>query len=478
VGAVAAGTYTIQASQTGAPVIEAFADPSSGAAPLDVHFTADGADPDGGPLRYRWTIAGGTVLGSSFDWTFTTPGVHTVSVTATDDEGATATKELQVTVDPPGGDAPTVDASADRQSGPAPLTVAFSADGSADVVKYHWDFGDANGTSLEQNPTHTYMTPGTYTATVTVTDDGGKTGTDTVAITVTDPPGNVAPSVEIGAAPGSGNAPLSVLFSSEATDPDDDELSYLWEFGDGDTSSQEGSVRHVYRQGGTYTAKLTVSDGQASAGATVSITVGNPPVNQAPTVQIAADPLNGSAPLDVRFTASGRDPEGGALIYTWDYGDGSQGAGRSVTHRYLTAGTHTARVTVRDLQGATGTATVQVVVGPAVQGGVRGAQAEVAAPSSVRAFRARGLKVTLSCESTGRARATLKVTSRVAKRLKLRSRTVAARSVRCTTGRELSVRLRPKRSTARRLARTRTLRLRLSVSVKGAGVLQRRVTIR
>ena len=41
-------------------------------------------------------------------------------------------------------------------------------------------------------------------------------------------------------------------------------------------------------------------------------------------MQIAADPVSGSAPLDVRFTASGRDPEGGALIYTWDFGDGGR----------------------------------------------------------------------------------------------------------------------------------------------------------
>jgi PKD repeat protein len=320
------------------------------------------------------------------------------------------------------------------------------------------------------------MTPGSYTATVTVTDVGGQTGTDTVQITVTDPPGNRAPSVDFGVAPGSGDAPLSVLFSPEASDPDDDELTYLWEFGDGDTSTQAGQIRHTYRQGGSFTAKLTVSDGELSASKSVTITVGNPPTNQAPTVQIAADPIRGTAPLDVRFTASGRDPEGGPLMYTWDYGDGSAGAGRSVTHRYLTPGTYTAKVTARDAQGASGTATVTVTVDPS--GAVRGAQADLRVPASERAFRARGLKVTQSCESTGRARATLKVTSRVAKRLKLRSRTVAGRSVRCTTGRELSVRLRPKRSTARRLARTRTLRLRLSVSVKGAGVLQRRVTIR
>jgi hypothetical protein len=312
---------------------------------------------------------------------------------------------------------------------------------------------------------------------------GGQTGTDTVQITVTDPPGNRAPSVDFGYAPGSGNAPLSVLFSPEATDPDDDELTYLWEFGDGDTSTHDGQIRHVYRQGGSYTAKLTVSDGELSATKSVTIVVGNPPTNQAPTVQIAADPLSGSAPLDVRFTASGRDPEGGPLLYTWDYGDGAQGAGRSVTHRYLTEGSYTAKVTVRDAQGATGSATVVVQVGPAArapQGGVRGEQAEVIVPATVRGFRARGMRMTISCETSGRVRASLKVTRKAAKRLRLRSRTVASRRLTCTTGRELSLRLKPSRSTARRLARAKARRLRMTlrVSVQGAGTLQRKVTIR
>ena len=478
VSAVGSATYTIQSG--GAPVIEAFADPATGSAPLDVHFTVDGIDPDGGAaLRYRWTVAGDTVLGSSFDWTFTTPGVHIVTVTATDDEGTTATDEITVTVTEAGGAAPTVEASADKTSGPAPLEVAFSADGSDDVVTYHWDFGDGTGTSLDQNPTHRYMTKGTYTATVTVTDGAGKTGTDSVVITVADPPANRAPSVEAAAAPRSGNAPLSVLFSSEATDPDGDELTYLWEFGDGDTASDVASIRHTYRQGGTYTAKLTVTDEDgASASSTVSITVGNPPGNQAPTVQVAADPISGSAPLAVRFTAAGRDPEGGALVYTWDFGDGGQSAGRSVTHTYLTAGTYTAKVTVKDAQAASGTATVVITVG--AQGIVRGAQADLALPSSVRAFRARGLRLTMACEATGSGRATLAVSRAAAKRLKLRSRTVATRHLTCTAGEPVSLRLKPSRSTARRLARAnaRRLKMTLSVSVRGKGALQRKVTIR
>ena len=64
VGAVGSGTYTIEGGGAGAPTVQAFADPASGAAPLPVRFSATGVDPDGGaPLRYRWTLGDGTVLG-------------------------------------------------------------------------------------------------------------------------------------------------------------------------------------------------------------------------------------------------------------------------------------------------------------------------------------------------------------------------------------------------------------------------------
>ena len=296
---------------------------------------------------------------------------------------------------------------------------------------------------------------------------------------MTDPPGNRAPSVEIGASPRSGNAPLERAVHLGRDRPRRRRRSRT--HGSSATGTRRATwtgSRHTYRQGGTYTAKLTVTDeGGLSDSSTVSVTVGNPPGNQAPTVQVAADPISGTAPLDVRFTASGRDPEGGALLYTWEFGDGGQSAGRSVTHRYLTAGTYTAKVTVKDAQGAMGTATVQVTVG-APQGAVRGERAELAVPSSVRAFRARGLRVTLSCESSGSGRASLKVTSQAARRMKLRSRTVAARRLSCTAGKQLSVRLKPTRGVSRRLVRANARTLRLTLSVRGAASLQRKVTIR
>nr|QNO47026.1 hypothetical protein LBHKAHFG_00007 [Methanosarcinales archaeon ANME-2c ERB4] len=81
---------------------------------------------------------------------------------------------------------PVAGASASHESGTAPFDVAFTGTGSdsdGTITSYEWTFGDdANSTS--QNTTHIYNSSGTYTATLTVTDDDGATGSDSVVITV------------------------------------------------------------------------------------------------------------------------------------------------------------------------------------------------------------------------------------------------------------------------------------------------------
>lgn len=117
---------------------------------------------------------------------------------------------------------PVAKASADRTSGPAPLTVAFSSAGSSDPegspLTYSWAFGDG-ATSTAANPSHTYTANATFTPTLTVRDSAGLTGTASLVVTV----GNTAPSLTLGN-PLNGQLfayGAAVPFAVTVTDPED-----------------------------------------------------------------------------------------------------------------------------------------------------------------------------------------------------------------------------------------------------------------
>ncbi|MDD9206390.1 PKD domain-containing protein, partial [Georgenia sp. 10Sc9-8] len=121
-----------------------------------------------------------------------------------------------------GARAPIARITADVTSGPVPLTVEFSSQGSRDPdgteVTYAWDFGDGE-TSTEANPTHTYTDAGNYTATLTVTDADDQATSATQAITA----GNTAPTITVDAPPNGGffNFGDVVEYSVSVTDPED-----------------------------------------------------------------------------------------------------------------------------------------------------------------------------------------------------------------------------------------------------------------
>jgi glucose/arabinose dehydrogenase len=88
-------------------------------------------------------------------------------------------------------------------------------------------------------------------------------------------------------------------------------------------------------------------------------------VNTPPTAVASASPTEGYPPLTVRFSSTGSaDPDGDALQYTWDFGDGSPLSNLpSPEHVYTALGLHTARLTVSDGHGGTGSSTVRISVG-------------------------------------------------------------------------------------------------------------------
>ncbi|MBA3707762.1 MAG: PKD domain-containing protein, partial [Planctomycetes bacterium] len=189
-----AGYYVLGATPPPAnqpPVARTTATPTSGTAPVSVAFNASSSsDADGSIVSYAWSFGdGATGSGASISHTYAAAGSYTARVTVTDNAGATGTTTVSITVTaPPAGNQPPVArVSATPTSGTAPVSVAFDGSTSSDpdgsIASYAWNFGDGT-TGSGASSSHTYSAAGSYTARLTVTDNGGASASSTIAITV------------------------------------------------------------------------------------------------------------------------------------------------------------------------------------------------------------------------------------------------------------------------------------------------------
>ncbi len=240
----------------------------------------------------------------------------------------------------------------------SPLSVAVNATASTDVdgtiVSYGWDFGNGTlGTGV--TATGTYAAPGTYTVTLTVTDDDGATGTATRQVIVPDVPPNQAPTAAFTAT----TSPLAVAVNGSASaDADGTVASYAWDFGDGKVGTG-ATATNTYAAAGTYTVTLTVTDDDGATGTTSQqVVVPGIPVNGTPTAAFTATP----SPLAVAVNGSASTDDGTIVSYAWDFGDGGTGSGVTANRTYAAPGTYTIVLTVTDDQGATGSSSQSVVV--------------------------------------------------------------------------------------------------------------------
>src|SRR5207247_300918 len=197
-------------------------------AALSCSFTDGSTDPDGQVAAWSWSFGdGATATSQNPAHTYAAGGTYTVALKVTDNQGATGTASKSVTV--AAANQPPTAAFTASCTG---LTCSFtstSSDPDGSIGAYSWTFGDG-ATATSENPAHKYAAGGTYTVTLTVTDNQGATGSTSHSVTVSQP--NQPPTAAFTAS----CSGLTCRFTSSSSDPDGSIVAYSWTFGDGATS--------------------------------------------------------------------------------------------------------------------------------------------------------------------------------------------------------------------------------------------------
>jgi len=359
-------------------------------------------DFDGQIVVYEWDFdADGATDATEAvaEYTFPEPGTYDVSLTVADDSGNTDTITLQIEVLGEAGATRPIGLStfqppiADFAFMPASSitgeTVQFdgtlSVDFDGEIVSYAWDF-DGDGTTDATGPIATYVfrEPGTFTVSLTVTDDSGNTDTISVSIEiggelegdVDDEPAAGLPVAGFRQSPTEPIAGEPALFNGTSSlDPGGQIVGFAWDFdNDGQADSTAPLAEHTFAEAGPYTISLTVTDDDGNVDSiTATITVVPPPEDeddnpssfQPPVADFAYMPASPSPGDPVLFNGTfSADFDGDIVSFAWDFdGDGTIDSTDDIAeHAFTAPGTYSVSLTVSDDGGNTDTVTISIDV--------------------------------------------------------------------------------------------------------------------
>ena len=214
------------------------------------------------------------------------------------------------------------------------------------IVQWHWNFGDANTTSV-QHPQYTYTAPGNYEVTLEVVSDSGCIAETSQLIEIFPLPVAAFTFEDVCLE----DSMYFINNSSIAAG----KIFYTWDFGDSLTSSSQDPV-HLYGNPGQYTVALYVVSDVGSRDTIMKNVI----VYPRPAPDFNAPGVCDGYP--VQFENISTIITGGISSYSWDFGDGSNSIQFSPQKQYLNPGTYQVKLTANSDYGCTRSITKPAIV--------------------------------------------------------------------------------------------------------------------
>jgi PKD repeat protein len=363
-GGFATSSVIVLVSNEAAPQIStpASATPNPASVNQTVTLSVAATDLDNNTLSYLWDAGDGTqgLSGATVTHAYTTAGSYTAQVSVSDGMGGFATSSVIVLVSNEA--APQISTPAAATPNPASInqTVTLSVaatDLENNTLSYLWDAGDGTQGLSGATVTHAYTTAGSYMAQVSVSDGMGGFATSSIIVLVSN---QAAPQISTPASATPNPAGINQAVTLSVTATNANNISYLWDAGDGTQGLSGATVTHAYTTAGSYKAQVSVSDGIggfATSSVMVLVSSGAGPITPVITSPLTATASDGAS-FSYQITASGTQ---GITYAASGLPAGLSLTGDTISGTPSVSGPFTVTITATNSAG-TDTQTLQLVV--------------------------------------------------------------------------------------------------------------------